>query len=136
MNPSVSPSQFHKALAQDLFPQPPTLEEAFCLMLLLHACPLRLNEHAQVVGQVQGFTEITSRHAAEVAASLFPEGEGAHAAYWYWRCWNEDKSIYELIENPPDQLIPVLKQIRQKIDSHPWVDQLVDEDWDLLSKLE
>ncbi|MCA9004959.1 MAG: hypothetical protein KDA70_06755 [Planctomycetaceae bacterium] len=136
MKPSVSPGQFHKALAHDLFPQPPTLEEAFCLMLLLHACPLRLNGQAQVKGQAQGFTEITTRHAAEVAASLFPQGEESYAAYWYWHCWSQDKSIYAVIENPPDELIPVLKQIRQKIDSHPWVDQLVDEDWDLLSKLE
>jgi len=136
MKPSVSPSQFHKALVQDLFPQPPMLEEAFCLMLLLHACPLRLNGQAQVEGQAQGFSEITSRHAAEVAASLFPEGEESHAAYWYWRFWNEDKSIYEVIENPPDRLIPVLKRIRLRIESHPWVDRLLDEDWDLLCKLE
>lgn len=135
MKPNISTNAFHAALIKELFHQPLTQEEVFCLMLLLHACPLRLTDDAEVTGQVKGFAEITSRHAAEVVSKLFTSGAESDYTYWYWH-WNGDWNPYDILASPPDQLLPTLRRIRETIESHPWIEKIVDEDWNLLSKLD
>ncbi|MCA9014784.1 MAG: hypothetical protein KDA77_05575 [Planctomycetaceae bacterium] len=55
MKPNISTNAFHAALIKELFHQPLSQEEVFCLMLLLHACPLRLTENAKIADQTKGF---------------------------------------------------------------------------------
>lgn len=97
MKPNISTNAFHAALIKELFHQPLSQEEVFCLMLLLHACPLRLTENAKVAGQTKGFAEITSRHAAEAASSHFTSGTESDYTYWYW-CWNADWDLLSKLD--------------------------------------
>lgn len=136
MKPNVPISRFHIYLAKDLFHQPLTQEEGLCLMLILHACKIRLSDQAKVAGGAKGFAEITSRDAAEVVASLFSSGPESHLGYWYELLWGGDRTPYSIIDNPPDQLLPTLRKIKNILESHPWVEKLEDEDWELLTKLD
>lgn len=134
MKPNVDSTRFHIELARELFQTPLDDDDVFCLMLLLHACIIRLSVEAQVEGGVKGFEGITSRHIAEVAASLFSVGDKADPDYWYHR-WNDDFMGYAVLENIPDRLKSRLRRIKDAIELHPWVEQLENDDWEILAQL-
>lgn len=127
----VTARNFHKNLIQSLFAKRPSDEEALCVMLILHSCSIRLTKLVQVDGNVLGFAAITSRHAAEVIASLFNAGKESSYTHWYFR-WNEDWQAYSILESPPKNLAEPLARIRDMIEAHPWVDRLVPDDWNII----
>ena len=131
MEPRVPMGRFHVELVKDLFREPLEHEDVLGLMLLLHACRMQLADEARVAGEVRGFEGVTTRHAAEVAASLFSSGHASDPNYWY-KLWNGAWDAYGILENPPDRLAPTLRRIRTAIESHPWVERLADEDWEIL----
>jgi hypothetical protein len=132
MDNCVDPSTFHKKLVGELLRRPPTKAEAMCLMLLLHACRIVLSARARVVGGIKGFEGITTRHAADVVASLFHSGDEASAHFWYHK-WNSDWRAYEILENPSVEVKMKVKRIQWFFEAHPWVERIEDEDWTLLS---
>ena len=131
MQPNMPADKFHTAFVSEVFRQRLNHEEVLCLMLLLHACRLRLSATARLAGGGTGFEGITTRHAAEVVASLFPSGDEADPDYWYG-LWNGEWEAYAILENP-ERLTNTLQRIRDAIESHPWVAALEDEDWELLA---
>jgi hypothetical protein len=131
MEKHVTTDKFHSQLVKDLFHTPPTDEQVLCLMLLFHACHLCLSDVADVAGGVRGFEGITTRHAAEVVASLFGSGDKSDPGYWH-DLWNGGWQAYAILENPPWHIIPMLLRMRDTLESHPWVERLDNEDWEIL----
>lgn len=78
---------------------------------------------------------ITTRDAASVAAALFDSGSRSDYFHWYY-VWNSDWQAYRLLEELPADLRHPVRRMRDKIESHPWVRCLVNDDWDLLDMCE
>ena len=130
MKTGTSPQRSHSALARDVFGEPLTEPEALCLMLILHACRIVLSEEAQLKNGARGFEGITSRHAAEVVASLFLSDPLRNYVHWYWK-WNAEWDANRLLDNRPPELLPTLLTVRARLESHPWVARVENEDWEL-----
>ena len=126
-------TNFHRLLVQELFDRPPTKRQSKELMLLLHAVRIVLSSEVNVEGGVKEFVAITSRHAAQVVASLFPSGEQATYTYWYWK-WNTDWNAYAILDNPTEDDLKGLREMQQRFESHPWVEKLEDDDWEILGQ--
>lgn len=135
MRDGVNMHRFHSQLALDIFKESPSESEVLCFMLLLHTCRISLSAVAYVEGGGTGFAPITARHAAEVVANIFrSDKEKCKADFWYMK-WCDDWDGFELLEDLPKELIPGLQEVRNKIESHPWVDNLEDDDWDIIESL-
>ena len=133
MKANLSTSSFHEMLIMELFPKSLSDANAICLMMILHSSHLFLSGEAKVTGNARGFVGITSGHAAEVVAALFESGEKSDYTYWYHRFWGSNPSAYEMLENPSQEVRARVERLRGIIESHPWVDRLENEDWELLS---
>jgi hypothetical protein len=131
MKPNVSTNSFHRMLVKELFDRPPTKRQARDLMLLLHASRIVLSSEAKVEGATKGFQGITTRHAAEVVASLFPSGEKKDPSFWYF-LWNGDWNAYGILENPTPDDLRGFKEMQRRFESHPWVEKLENDDWEIL----
>ncbi len=130
----ISSSNFHETLAKEILDDSVKEIDVLCLMLLLHACQINLSEDAVVSDGYRGFAAITTRHASEVAASLFPQKPQSEPSYWYVK-WNGEWNVYGIIEDIPDDLKKPLELMKKRIESHPWINKLVDEDWDVISSI-
>lgn len=71
---------------------------------------------------------LTPKNAACALALLWPRSDRrSNFEYWYWM-WNCDWNGYEhLLILPPDEN-RALEQMKQKIETHPFVTQLVNDD--------
>jgi hypothetical protein len=133
MKPNVSTNSFHRLLAQELFDRPPTKHQARDLMLLLHASRIVLSPEAKVQSGANAFEGITTRHAAEVVASLYPTGEKKDYYYWYY-LWNSEWNAYGILENPTADDLKRLNAMQQRFEAHPWIEKIEDDDWEIFGK--
>ena len=128
------PDHFHHVVVAAVFNTPASDETALCLMLLLHACVIETTEEGRRATGVAGLAPITAGHAADLVARLFRSGERSHGVRWSSKFFGE-WAAYELLADLPDRLEPAVARVRDQLESHPWVDRLVDDDWDVLASL-
>ncbi len=135
MSQTIKASEFHHALAKRVLGNANPMEtDIFCLMLLMHGCQILSSEKVVVSNGVRGFAPITTRHASEVASSLFSEAPLRNPSYWYEK-WNGDWSAYAVLEDIPDELMTPLNRVKVMLEADDCVERLVDEDWDLISSI-
>lgn len=132
MKEGTSPDEFHIELMREVFDHP-TDTQVLCMMLLLHTCIIRLTQVAQIAGGATGFDAITASHAAEVAASLFSTRPKSSPEHWEY-LWNGTWEGPRILSRPPKNLLMPLLEVKKAIEAHPWVYELVDDDWELLER--
>lgn len=117
-------------LASHALGQDPTDEDALALMVLLHTHSVSLREPVvEDRPNVVAFAALTQRHVASVLASAWPNRtDGQRTVYGYWYYLFNSRTPFEVVEDVPEEWLPRLQTVRQRIESHPVVRSVRPED--------
>jgi hypothetical protein len=126
--------QFHERLIADTFPQRLTDDDAFFVFAILHSYVTFLTGPVlSDAPECQKLFATTQRGAAEALTVLWhgSDDERAQSSYWYWK-WNTDWEGYSHLENLSPLEKARMRNLKQRIEEHPFVARLEPEDDDPL----
>jgi len=127
-------NNYHAKVIAEVFDQSLSDADAMLVMALLHEYCFHLpGPILRDATSVQSFSALTQRDAGTCLARIWRGTDNPRASYAHWyHAWNGEWGSYGRLESLTRAERQRMSELKQQIETHPAVTELIPEDWDII----